>query len=230
MIKVKKAVVLLSGGLDSNTCLALAQSNNFSCVALSFSYGQRHASELVAARRIAQSMSVAEHKIINIDTQLFAGSALTDETIAVPQFSERTEIPVTYVPARNTIFLSLALGLAESIGARDLFIGASSIDYSHYPDCRPEFISAFQVLANLATKATSTDEPYIIHAPLQYMSKAETIQLGHRLGVDYRLTVSCYQANDEGEACGHCDSCTFRKKGFLGAQLADPTLYVSSMV
>jgi 7-cyano-7-deazaguanine synthase len=192
---------------------------------LSFSYGQRHTAELSAAERIAAFMNVAEHKIISLDTQLFAGSALTDKSIQVPHFKDSSEIPVTYVPARNTIFLSMALGFAESIGAQDIFIGASSVDYSHYPDCRPEFITAFQTVANLATKAGINGDAFTIHAPLQHLSKVQTIQLGHRLGVDYRLTVSCYQANGQGEACGHCDSCTFRKRGFMGAKLEDPTLY-----
>jgi 7-cyano-7-deazaguanine synthase len=222
---LKKAVVLLSGGLDSTTCLALAKSEGFSCFTLSFSYGQRHTAELSAAERIAAYMNVAEHKMVALDTQLFAGSALTDQSIQIPKFKESSEIPVTYVPARNTLFLSMALGFAESIGARDIFIGASSVDYSHYPDCRPEFIAAFQTLANLATKAGVNGDVFTIHAPLQYLSKVQTIQLGHRLGVDYRLTVSCYQANEQGEACGHCDSCTFRKRGFIGAKIEDPTLY-----
>lgn len=225
---MKKAVVLLSGGLDSTTCLALARSEGFSCFAVSFSYGQRHSVELHAAQRIAQQMNVAEHKIVHLDTDLFSGSALTDQSIQVPKFQEGSEIPVTYVPARNTIFLAMALGFAESIGARDIFIGASSVDYSHYPDCRPEFIGAFQTLANLATKAGVNGDPFTIHAPLQHLSKIQTIELGHRLGVDYSLTVSCYQANEQGEACGHCDSCTFRKRGFAGANLADPTLYQTS--
>lgn len=222
---MKKAVVLLSGGLDSTTCLALAQSQGFSCYALSFSYGQRHSAELYAAEQVAQKMQSIEHKIIRLDSSLFSGSALTDESIQVPQFQEGTEIPVTYVPARNTIFLAMALGFAESIGARDVFIGASSVDYSHYPDCRPEFIAAFQTLANLATKAGVNGEQFSIHAPLQHLSKIQTIQLGHRLGVDYSLTVSCYQANDQGQACGYCDSCTLRKKGFVGAEVDDPTAY-----
>lgn len=222
---MKKAVVLLSGGLDSTTCLALAQSEGFSCFALSFSYGQRHTAELLAAERIASHMSIAEHKIVTLDTQLFAGSALTDQSIQVPQYTGSSEIPITYVPARNTIFLSMALGYAESIGARDIFIGASSVDYSHYPDCRPEFIASFQALANVATKAGVSGDPFTIHAPLQHLSKVQTIQLGHSLGVDYSLTVSCYQANEKGEACGHCDSCTFRKRGFMGADIGDPTLY-----
>ncbi|RUR13130.1 7-cyano-7-deazaguanine synthase QueC [Legionella sp. km772] len=222
---MKKAVVLLSGGLDSTTCLALARSEGFSCFALSFSYGQRHSAELHAATRIAAQMNVAEHKIVSLDTDLFSGSALTDQSIQVPKFQEGSEIPVTYVPARNTIFLAMALGFAESIGARDIFIGASSVDYSHYPDCRPEFIAAFQTMANLATKAGVNGDLFTIHAPLQHLSKIQTIQLGHRLGVDYSLTVSCYQANEQGEACGHCDSCMFRKRGFIGAELTDPTVY-----
>lgn len=222
---MKKAVVLLSGGLDSTTCLALAKSKGFDCYVISFSYGQRHTAELLAAQRIAKHYQVKEHKIVSLDTGLFRNSALTDANIAVPDFQDNTEIPVTYVPARNTIFLSMALGFAESIGSRDIFIGASSVDYSHYPDCRPEFIAAFQTLANLATKAGVSGDPFTIHAPLQHLSKIKTIELGISLGVDYSLTVSCYQANEAGEACGHCDSCTFRKRGFVGAGVADPTLY-----
>ncbi|MGL5741688.1 MAG: 7-cyano-7-deazaguanine synthase QueC [Legionella sp.] len=222
---MKKAVVLLSGGLDSTTCLALAQSHGFACSAISFAYGQRHSAELLAAQRIAQRYHVVEHKIVTLDTELFRNSALTDTDIDVPDFQGGTDIPVTYVPARNTIFLAMALGLAESIGARTIFIGASSVDYSHYPDCRPEFSEAFQTLANLATKAGVTGDPFTISAPLQHLSKVETIQLGINLGVDYSLTVSCYQANDAGEACGQCDSCTFRQHGFIGAGVADPTLY-----
>lgn len=222
---MKKAVILLSGGLDSTTCLALAKAQGYECYALSFSYGQRHSAELLAAERIARHFAVVSHKIVNLDTELFAGSALTTDTVAVPLYEQSEEIPVTYVPARNTIFLAMALGFAESIGARDLFIGASSIDYSHYPDCRPEFIAAFQTLANLATKAGAEGSLFTVHAPLQHLSKLQTIELGLELGVDYSMTVSCYQANDQGEACGTCDSCTFRKKGFLAAQIADPTVY-----
>lgn len=222
---MKKAVVLLSGGLDSTTCLALAKSEGYECYALSFSYGQRHSAELLAAGRIAQYFSVREHKIVQLDINLFGGSALTDQTLEVPAFQESPEIPLTYVPARNTIFLSMALGLAESIGARDIFIGASSVDFSHYPDCRPEFIQAFQTLANLATKAGVEGDSFIIRAPLQHLSKVQTIELGLKLGVDYGLTISCYQANDAGEACGQCDSCTFRKRGFAAAGIADPTIY-----
>lgn len=222
---MKKAVVLLSGGLDSTTCLALARAQGFTCYALSFSYGQRHTAELLAAARIAQHYQVVEHKIVNLDTDLFRHSALTDASLQVPEFNESAEIPVTYVPARNTIFLSMALGFAESISAQSIFIGASSIDYSHYPDCRPEFIAAFQTMANLATKAGMTGNPVTISAPLQYLSKVQTIELGMELHVDYSLTVSCYQANDAGAACGQCDSCTFRKRGFSGAGVSDPTLY-----
>ncbi|KTD11614.1 transcriptional regulator ExsB [Legionella gratiana] len=222
---MKKAVILLSGGLDSTTCLALAAAKGFSCYAISFSYGQRHSAELLAAQRIAAHYKVAEHQIVPLDTKLFRNSALTDPNLNVPAFKEGTEIPVTYVPARNTIFLAMALGFAESISARDIFIGASSVDYSHYPDCRPEFISAFQTLANLATQAGVSGDLFTIHAPLQQLSKVQTIQLGISLGVDYSLTVSCYQANDTGEACGQCDSCTFRHRGFIGAGIDDPTLY-----
>ncbi|HGC5902190.1 TPA: 7-cyano-7-deazaguanine synthase QueC [Legionella pneumophila] len=222
---MKKAVVLLSGGLDSTTCLALAKSQGFACYALSFSYGQRHSAELCAATRIAKHMGAADHKIVTLDIALFGGSALTDASIEVPEFKESPEIPVTYVPARNTIFLAMALGYAESIGARDIFIGASSVDYSHYPDCRPEFIESFQSLANLATKAGIEGDRFTINAPLQYLSKVQTIQLGTELGVDYGLTVSCYQANEAGEACGQCDSCTFRKQGFKSAGVDDPTRY-----
>lgn len=222
---MKKAVVLLSGGLDSTTCLALAKSLNFECHAMSFSYGQRHTTELLAATRIAQHYEVASHKIVNLDTELFRHSALTDSSLEVPNFQDGSEIPVTYVPARNTIFLAMALGFAESIGARDIYIGASSVDYSHYPDCRPEFIAAFQTLANLATKAGVNGDSFTIHTPLQHLSKIKTIELGLGLGVDYSLTVSCYQADDAGKACGHCDSCTFRKRGFAGANVSDPTRY-----
>lgn len=224
---MKKAVVLLSGGLDSTTCLALAKSKGFACYALSFSYGQRHSAELLAAARIATHFEVIDHKIVDLDTSLFSGSALIDESIEVPDFQESSAIPVTYVPARNTVFLSMALSFAESIGARDIYIGASSIDFSHYPDCRPEFIQAFQTMANLATKAGIEGDLFNINAPLQHLSKIETIQLGIQLGVDYRLTVSCYQTNDNGEACGTCDSCTFRKRGFAGAGMDDPTIYQS---
>lgn len=222
---MKKAVILLSGGLDSTTCLAFAKSKGFACYALSFSYGQRHHVELDAATRIAKHYQVVEHRIVSLDTGLFNNSALTDMELHVPQYQDSSDIPITYVPARNTIFLAMALGYAETIEARDLFIGASSIDYSHYPDCRPEFINAFETLANLGTKAGVCGHHFKIHAPLQFLSKIQTVELGISLGVDYRMTVSCYQANAQGAACGECDSCHFRKKGFAGAQVTDPTLY-----
>lgn len=222
---MKKAVVLLSGGLDSATCLAIAKSQGFACYALSFDYGQRHCAELAAAKRVAKALGAVEHKVVTLDAGLFAGSALTDKAMDVPEFNEGSAIPVTYVPARNTIFLSMALGFAESIGAHSIYIGASSVDYSHYPDCRPEFIQAFQTLANLATKSGVEGDLFSINAPLQHLSKVQTVQLGYQLGVDYSMTVSCYQADEAGAACGTCDSCTFRKKGFIGAGLVDPTRY-----
>lgn len=223
---MKKAVILLSGGLDSTTCLAMAKAEGFACHALSFSYGQRHSAELAAAKRVAGHFSVAEHRIVTIDINQFGGSALTSQEIRVPEQNDSTTIPVTYVPARNTIFLAIALGYAEALGARDLFIGVSAIDYSGYPDCRPEFISAFQNLANLATKAGVEGDSFSVHAPLQFLSKAETILAGIHLGVDYRLTVSCYQASEAGAACAVCDSCRFRRQGFLSAGLEDQTVYL----
>jgi 7-cyano-7-deazaguanine synthase len=224
---MNKAVVLLSGGLDSTTCLAIAKAEGFACYALSFSYEQRHGAELAAARRIAKRFAVVEHRVITLDSWQFAGSALTDKSIAVPDYTGSKTIPVTYVPARNTIFLAYALAYAEIIGAKDIFIGVTSVDYSHYPDCTPEFISAFQKLANLAIKAGVEGEPFTLHAPLQYFSKAEIILAGTRLGVEYAMTVSCYQATENGEACGRCDSCTFRRQGFAAAKVVDPTLYNS---
>lgn len=223
---MKKAVILLSGGLDSTTCLAIAKAEGFECHALSFAYGQRHSAELAAAHRVANHFKVAEHRIINLDIGQLGGSALTDETIQVPDYRASKEIPVTYVPARNTVFLAYALGYAEIIGAQDIFIGVSSVDYSHYPDCRPEYISAFQALANLATKTGVEGRPVQLHAPLQFLSKAETILRGSQLGVDYSLSVSCYQAKENGAACGRCDSCCFRKQGFEASGLADPTFYI----
>jgi 7-cyano-7-deazaguanine synthase len=221
---MKKAVILFSGGLDSTTCLALAQSQGFECYALSFNYNQRHNTELNAAKRIAAHFN-ATHKIIDLPISQFGGSALTDKNIDVPEYSGSTDIPVTYVPARNTIFLSFALAWAEVLKANDIFIGVSSVDYSGYPDCRPEFISAFETLANLATKTGIEGNTLKIHSPLSLLSKAQTIQLGHSLGVDYSLTVSCYQANTEGKACGKCDSCMLRKKGFADAGVVDVTRY-----
>ena len=222
---MKKAIILLSGGLDSTTCLAVAKSQGFACYALSFDYGQRHQAELNAARHIAHDFEVAAHQVVRLNLQQFGGSALTDKTIAVPDQVDGDEIPVTYVPARNTIFLSIALGYAEVIGAYDIFIGVSAVDYSNYPDCRPEFINAFRNLAHLATKAGVEGQTFTIHTPLLSLSKAQTIQLGLTLGVDYAKTVSCYQAHDDGSACGLCPSCTLRRQGFIAAALFDPTHY-----
>lgn len=221
----KPAVVLLSGGLDSATTLAIARAEGYRCHCLSVDYGQRHAAELSAARRVAQSLGACEHRVIHLDLAQFGGSALTDAAIPVPTEGMTTGIPVTYVPARNTILLSLALAWAEILGARDLFLGANAIDYSGYPDCRPAFIAAFEQLANLATKAGIEGERFHVHAPLINLSKAEIIRTGIRLGVDYALTVSCYQADAEGHACGRCDACRLRRQGFQAAGLADPTPY-----
>ncbi|WP_456379950.1 7-cyano-7-deazaguanine synthase QueC [Thiolapillus sp.] len=220
----KKAVVLLSGGLDSATVLAIARQQGYSCHALSFDYGQRHSAELQASHRLAQAMEAAEHKILRLDLGSIGGSALTDKAIAVPE-QQADGIPVTYVPARNTVFLSLALGWAEVLGARDIFIGINAVDYSGYPDCRPEFIQAFETLANLATKAGVEGGQFHIQAPLINMSKAEIIRTGAELGVDYALTISCYQADAQGRACGKCDSCRLRAQGFAQAGVADPTCY-----
>ncbi|WP_312596049.1 7-cyano-7-deazaguanine synthase QueC [Stutzerimonas nitrititolerans] len=220
----KKAVVLLSGGLDSATVVAMAKAQGYSCYTMSFDYGQRHRAELQAAERVASQLGVVEHKVIGLNLNGIGGSALTDSTIDVPEAPEEG-IPVTYVPARNTVFLSLALGWAEVIGARDLFIGVNAVDYSGYPDCRPEFIEAFERMANLATKAGVEGQGFSIQAPLQNLSKAQIIQKGIRLGVDYAITVSCYQADDEGRACGKCDSCRLRKAGFQAAGVEDPTRY-----
>jgi 7-cyano-7-deazaguanine synthase len=219
-----RAVVLLSGGLDSATALAIARSQNFECYALSIEYGQRHSAELDAARRVAAAAGVRDHRVMRVDLAGIGGSALTDASIAVPE-SPTTGIPVTYVPARNTIMLSLALGWAEVLGAGDIFIGVNVLDYSGYPDCRPEFIAAFARLATLATKAGVEGQPYRIQAPLISMSKAEIIREGVRLGVDYALTVSCYQADGDGTACGKCDSCRLRRAGFAAAGISDPTRY-----
>ncbi len=222
-----KAVILLSGGLDSATVLALARAKGFACYALSMDYGQRHSVELAAARRVAASQKAAEHKILRLGLDEIGGSALTDEDIRVPE-TPTTGIPQTYVPARNTVFLALALAWAEVIRARDIFIGVNALDYSGYPDCRPEFIRAFQELANLATKAGAEGEAFRIHTPLIDLTKAQIIRKGAGLGVDYGLTVSCYQADQEGRACGLCDSCRFRAKGFKEAGVADPTLYFTN--
>ncbi|RLJ17738.1 7-cyano-7-deazaguanine synthase QueC [bacterium endosymbiont of Escarpia laminata] len=224
MLKTKKAVILLSGGLDSATVLAIAQQQGYTCHALSMEYGQRHMAELGAARRVAQSLNAAEHKMVRIGLETIGGSALTDSAIPVPDHAEEG-IPVTYVPARNTVFLSLALGWAEVLCAQDIFIGVNAVDYSGYPDCRPEFIHSFEQLANLATKAGVEGKQFKVHTPLIDMSKAEIISTGIRLGVDYNLTISCYQADPEGRACGVCDSCRLRAKGFQDAAIDDPTSY-----
>ncbi|HVA54350.1 MAG TPA: 7-cyano-7-deazaguanine synthase QueC [Gammaproteobacteria bacterium] len=221
---MKKAVVLLSGGLDSATTLAIAKRDGYACYALSVAYGQRHSIELAAAIRMVKVLGAAEHKTLTLDLSTIGGSALTDIRIAVPtQPSEG--IPSTYVPARNTLFLTLALGWAEVLGAQDIFIGVNTVDYSGYPDCRPEFIQAFEGLANLATKAGVEGRPFRIHTPLLNFSKSEIIRRGLALGVDYALTVSCYSADPQGRACGVCDSCRLRKQGFREAGIPDPTAY-----
>ena len=225
----KSAVVLLSGGLDSATCLALAKSQGFRTLAMSFRYGQRHAVELAAAAKVAKALGADRHQIVDIDLRAFGGSALTAD-IAVPK--DRSEaamtdgVPITYVPARNTVFLSFALALAEVEQAEDIFIGVNAVDYSGYPDCRPEFVAAFEAMANLATKAAAVDgRKLTIHAPLMHLTKADIIKTGQKLGVDYGLTISCYDPTPEGESCGHCDSCQLRKKGFAEAGVPDPTRY-----
>lgn len=218
------AVVLVSGGLDSATCLALANSQRYRCYALSFNYGQRSSSELEAAHRVVQATDVVEHRVINLDIGALGGSALTDTSIAVPE-QLGDGIPVTYVPARNTIFLSYALAWAEVLEARAIFIGVNAVDYSGYPDCRPEYIAAFQRVINLATRTGVEGREIALQTPLIDLSKAEIIKTGEHLGVDYSLTVSCYQADPEGRACGVCDSCRLRKQGFTDAGLPDPTRY-----
>ncbi|MGH8763666.1 MAG: 7-cyano-7-deazaguanine synthase QueC [Nitrosospira sp.] len=222
-----KAVVLLSGGLDSATTLAIARNRGYACYALSIDYGQRHASELAAAAKLAQSLGVDEHKTIQVNLTVFGGSALTDRFIAIPAEGTKMDIPVTYVPARNTIMLSLALAWAEVLESRDIFVGVNAVDYSGYPDCRPEYISAFQKMANLATRAAIEGTRLNIHAPLINLSKAEIIRQGIFLGVDYSRTVSCYQADEAGLACGACDSCRLRRMGFEAADVPDPTRYKS---
>ncbi|MFV3305623.1 7-cyano-7-deazaguanine synthase QueC [Pseudomonas sp. NY15181] len=220
----KKAVILLSGGLDSATVVALAKAEGYDCYTMSFDYGQRHRAELQAAERVARQLGVIEHKVIGLNLNGIGGSALTDSSIDVPE-APSEGIPVTYVPARNTVFLSLALGWAEVLGARDIFIGVNAVDYSGYPDCRPEFVEAFERMANLATKAGVEGEGFRIQAPLQFLSKAQIVQAGIAQGVDYSLTVSCYQADDDGRACGKCDSCRLRADGFRAAGIEDPTRY-----
>jgi 7-cyano-7-deazaguanine synthase len=223
---MKKAVVLLSGGLDSTTCLAIAKSQGYEVYAMSVDYGQRSFAELTAAKKIAKAIGVSAHHIIELGIGTLTGSALTDTTQQIPEDQVGTDIPVTYVPARNTLFLSLALGWAEVLGALDIFIGVSAVDFSNYPDCRPSFIAAFEHMANLATKAGSEGASFKIQTPIIHLSKAETLKWGVELGVDYALTVTCYQANESGQACGVCHSCQLRKKGFDEAGLSDPTAYV----
>jgi len=219
-----RAVVLLSGGLDSTTCLAIAKSRGFECYALSFRYGQRSQQEIVFAERIAQAMRVNEHKIIDLDLSQIGGSALTDHAIAVPE-SPTSGIPITYVPARNTVFLSIALGWAEVLDACHIFTGVNAVDYSGYPDCRPDYIAAFERMANLATRAGVEGHTLHIETPLIALSKAQIVRAGVGLGVDYSLTVSCYQADDQGRGCGRCDACRLRRAGFVEAGVADPTRY-----
>ena len=219
-----KAVVLLSGGLDSATTLALARDDGLSCYALTFDYGQRHRVELEAAKRVAQSLGAAAHRVVKLDLSWMGGSALTDPSIAIP--TAPTEgIPVTYVPARNTVFLAIALGWAETLGARDIYLGANAVDYSGYPDCRPEYMRVFEQLANLGTRAGVEGERFRVHAPLMHLRKAEIIRAGMRLSVDYGLTVSCYDPDESGRACGACDACRFRAQGFAAAGVPDPTRY-----
>jgi 7-cyano-7-deazaguanine synthase len=226
---MRKAVVLLSGGLDSATVLALARQQGYACHALSVDYGQRHRVELEAAVRVARALGAAEHKTVRIDLVAFGGSALTDNNIAVPtQGVQKDGIPVTYVPARNTIMLALALAWAEVLAAGDLFFGANAVDYSGYPDCRPEYMRAFERMANLATKAAVEGHRLTLHTPIIAMSKAQIIEQGVALGVDYRLTVSCYQADAEARACGVCDSCRLRRAGFEAAGVPDPTRYYTA--
>ncbi|MBA4502009.1 7-cyano-7-deazaguanine synthase QueC [Marinobacterium marinum] len=222
---VKRAVVLLSGGLDSATALAMAQDRGYECHVLSFDYGQRSVTELNAARNIAEQLGVADHRVLRLHLEDFGGSALTDTSIEVPE-GETEGVPVTYVPARNTVFLSLALGWAEVLEADAIFIGVNAVDYSGYPDCRPEFVAAFETMANLATRRGVCGDPIHIEAPLMDLTKADIIREGTRLGIDYAFTVSCYQADDEGRACGRCDSCRLRAKGFVDAGVADSTRYM----
>lgn len=220
----EKAIILVSGGLDSATCLALAKEAGYVCCALSFDYGQRSSSELAAAARIASAMQVADHRVVKLGLDAIGGSALTDTAFDVPE-QESEGIPITYVPARNTVFLAYGLALAEAIDAASIFIGVNSLDYSGYPDCRPEYIEAFQAMMNLATKKAVEGSSISLNTPLISLSKAEIIKTGTLLNVDYSQTVSCYQADDRGKACGSCDSCRFRRQGFLDAGVPDPTKY-----
>ena len=222
--QAEKAVVLVSGGLDSSTVLAMARARGYQCYSLSFDYGQRHRAELAAAQQVSAAMQVVEHKVVHLDLDSIGGSALTDMRIAVPE-QATGGIPITYVPARNTVFLSIALGWAEVLEAAHLFIGVNAVDYSGYPDCRPEFIRAFESMANLATRAGVEGRPLTINTPLMDLGKGEIIKAGVELGVDYALTVSCYQATAAGLACGRCDSCRLRRQGFRDAGVTDPTAY-----
>ncbi len=223
---MKKAVILYSGGLDSTTCMAIAREAGFEPYALSFSYGQRHSIELDKAREYAPLVGAKEHMVVDIDLRQMGGSALTSEIEVPKDGADKAQVPITYVPARNTIFLSFALGWAEVLGAQDIYIGVNAVDYSGYPDCRPEFISAFQVMADLATRAGVEGNPYRIHAPLIDLTKAQIIETGLGLGVDYRYTHSCYDPADDGRSCGHCDSCLLRLKGFADAGSSDPIPYL----
>ncbi|MCS5591454.1 MAG: 7-cyano-7-deazaguanine synthase QueC [Gammaproteobacteria bacterium] len=222
---MSKALVLLSGGLDSTTVLAIAQSQGFECYALSFDYGQKQRSELVSAKKIAEKFGAVEHRVMRVCLDDIGGSALTDPDLEVPKFEENDEIPITYVPARNTIFLSFALAWAEVLDAQSIFIGVNALDYSGYPDCRPEYIKAYETMANLATKQSVEGDKIQIYTPLISLTKAEIIKQGQALGVDYSMTTTCYQANDKGEACGACDACVLRRKGFEQAAVSDPTHY-----
>jgi 7-cyano-7-deazaguanine synthase len=224
-LAARHAIVLLSGGLDSATVLGLARAEGYVCHALSIEYGQRHQAELDAAARVAAALGAAEHRIMHVDLAGIGGSALTDTRMAVPE-APSAGIPVTYVPARNTLMLSLAVGWAEVLGATDIFLGVNAVDYSGYPDCRPQFIQAFEQLARLATKAGVEGAEFKIHAPLINMSKADIVKAGNRLGIDFGMTVSCYQADRQGRACGKCDSCRLRVAGFAAADITDPTRYV----
>ncbi len=225
MSEQKRAVILVSGGLDSTTVLAMAQSQGYACYTLSFDYGQRHRAELYAADRVSRALGDVEHKLVKLNLDSIGGSALTDLSIAVPE-EETGGIPITYVPARNTVFLSIALGWAEVLGAHDIFIGVNAVDYSGYPDCRPEYIAAFETMANLATRAGVEGQKITIHTPLMTLGKGDIIVTGLALGIDYAMTVSCYQATEEGLACGKCDSCRLRRQGFADTGLEDPTHYL----
>ena len=220
-----RAVILLSGGLDSTTCLAIARDAGYECHTLSVAYGQRHAAELNASQRIAQEFGVRQHRVATVDLGQFGGSSLTDAALQIPVTGPSAGVPSTYVPARNTVMLSMALAWAEVLGATDIFIGVNAVDFSGYPDCRPEFIAAFETMANLATRAGTEGARLRIHAPLMNLSKAQIIRKGTALGVDYALTVSCYQASDDGTACGVCDACRLRREGFQGSGISDPTPY-----